>query len=41
MRAHGVEPVVAINAMPGLSAKPAAISISIDLDDDGNVVGLY
>jgi formate--tetrahydrofolate ligase len=28
-----------MRTMPGLSAKPAAISI--DLDDDGNIVGLY
>jgi formate--tetrahydrofolate ligase len=28
-----------MRTMPGLSAKPAAVSI--DLDDDGNIVGLY
>jgi formate--tetrahydrofolate ligase len=28
-----------MRTMPGLAAKPAAMSI--DLDDDGNIVGLY
>ena len=28
-----------MRTMPGLASKPAAISI--DLDDDGNIVGLY
>ena len=28
-----------MRTMPGLAGKPAAISI--DLDDDGNIVGLY
>ena len=28
-----------MRTMPGLASRPAAISI--DLDDDGNIVGLY